>query len=690
MRGSARCDQPFPSYSWEQHEYKKQKNPKPNFEAGPKPEDGQGLPQKNRPKRRRICGAEVKRRRKAREAMGKAPTGAAHITPAPPKTKVKVPTSEADNGSTPKRGQGPTAPYVKRLHPSTSMDGTLRKHKKSRSGGNAATHSQSFAEAALRHLKVAIIDKVNPYGKVTADRENLIKCSLIEKLDRTTLSTSSSQSDDDGALAWLEKATADLKPWEEASLVVVSQDKLPKLTKASLWIPGDANHTSNDPERGLQRLTAQNPDMAIARWCNFHHEVKKDPKGHLFVFGIGDDEMAVLRKRAMRLSYTFTSLTLKASANKVKDTSSEPGTSDTQQPTSVVEPEIPLFPQQGEDHQMMVENSEEEAPKRDVGKNKVTIIQRNLQHKKVATATLCLRLDVTEDAIALIQEPWIIKSKITGLSSLNVQILSIPNQQPRTAIYAPRKIKASSMAHFCISDVTAVKVKCPWGEGKNRELILASVYLPSDVATLPPTKEMEDLVDHCLSQKVELIIGCDSNSHHLGWAAEITTLESLQNSADKELLRKRSVRKSKKTPRRLPGYKKRSQRTHIGILTKEDGNKTSNLCESAEVLMKTHFPGSSVSTAPNWMEEEIIPSINDWHLSRTIINEEKTNANLRSYCFGTKSATSNSDKQTKPYSTDDLHKYNRCHENNTNCCNGIIDITPLDIYVQEVTLVTMM
>ncbi|XP_072392212.1 uncharacterized protein [Diabrotica undecimpunctata] len=75
------------------------------------------------------------------------------------------------------------------------------------------------------------------------------------------------------------------------------------------------------------------------------------------------------------------------------------------------------------------------------------------------------------------------------------------------------------MAQFCTSDVTAVKVKCPWGKGKNRELILASVYLPSDAATLPPTREMEDLVNHCLSQKVEHIIGCDSNSHHLGWGS---------------------------------------------------------------------------------------------------------------------------------------------------------------------------
>lgn len=51
-------------------------------------------------------------------------------------------------------------------------------------------------------------------------------------------------------------------------------------------------------------------------------------------------------------------------------------------------------------------------------------------------------------------------------------------------------------------------------------LILASDYLSSDAATLPPTKEMEDLVDHCVNQKVELIICSEPNSRHLGWGSK--------------------------------------------------------------------------------------------------------------------------------------------------------------------------
>ncbi|XP_074036600.1 uncharacterized protein [Leptinotarsa decemlineata] len=76
------------------------------------------------------------------------------------------------------------------------------------------------------------------------------------------------------------------------------------------------------------------------------------------------------------------------------------------------------------------------------------------------------------------------------------------------------------MAQFSTSDLTVVKVECPVGKGKYMALIIASVYLPSDAATLPPTREMEVLVDHGLNQRVELILGCDSNSHHVSWGSK--------------------------------------------------------------------------------------------------------------------------------------------------------------------------
>jgi len=45
-----------------------------------------------------------------------------------------------------------------------------------------------------------------------------------------------------------------------------------------------------------------------------------------------------------------------------------------------------------------------------------------------------------------------------------------------------------------------------------RALVVASVYLTIDTA--PPTKKLEQLVSHCESKGLSLVITCDSNSHY--------------------------------------------------------------------------------------------------------------------------------------------------------------------------------
>ncbi|CAH1101872.1 unnamed protein product [Psylliodes chrysocephalus] len=164
----------------------------------------------------------------------------------------------------------------------------------------------------MSHLKVAIIDKDNPYGKITTVREILVKKTLMGELDKTILSASCSKTkpptfrswthsgaiitvtcDDDLTLEWLKTKVTTLKTWEEATLAVVRMDELPKLTKASLWIPGKAQADLDEKEVVLR----QNPNLHVAKWCTFHHEIKKDPKGHLFGFGIGNEEMGTLKAK---------------------------------------------------------------------------------------------------------------------------------------------------------------------------------------------------------------------------------------------------------------------------------------------------------------------------------------------------------------------------------------------------------
>ncbi|KAG8232116.1 hypothetical protein J437_LFUL012125 [Ladona fulva] len=47
-----------------------------------------------------------------------------------------------------------------------------------------------------------------------------------------------------------------------------------------------------------------------------------------------------------------------------------------------------------------------------------------------------------------------------------------------------------------------------------RRIVICSSYLPYDTPDLPPNRELEDLVNFCKTKSWDLLVGCDSNSHH--------------------------------------------------------------------------------------------------------------------------------------------------------------------------------
>jgi hypothetical protein len=54
---------------------------------------------------------------------------------------------------------------------------------------------------------------------------------------------------------------------------------------------------------------------------------------------------------------------------------------------------------------------------------------------------------------------------------------------------------------------------CEWREPE--KLIITSTYLLYDVDEPPPTKEVRDVTDYCSSRRKQLIIGSDTNAHHI-------------------------------------------------------------------------------------------------------------------------------------------------------------------------------
>lgn len=148
------------------------------------------------------------------------------------------------------------------------------------------------------------------------------------------------------------------------------------------------------------------------------------------------------------------------------------------------------------------------------------IVQANLQHSQTATATLRRSLEVTTEAIALIQEPWIRKGRICGLSNIGGKLLlDTTVSNPRTCIFAPKHINTVLMNEFCSRDLTTIRLQPNPNLGLSC-LVLASAYLPGDAEV--PTPELAALVAHCEREGLELIISADSNAHHTIWGSERT------------------------------------------------------------------------------------------------------------------------------------------------------------------------
>ncbi len=146
-------------------------------------------------------------------------------------------------------------------------------------------------------------------------------------------------------------------------------------------------------------------------------------------------------------------------------------------------------------------------------------IQANLQHSKGATANLSGHLRVKQKSIVLIQEPWVNGSRICGLNDSSYSIFYATGApKPRTCIYLPLCVLGDLVEELTTADMTVVKVDLRDG----RRICLASLYLPYDAKEVPPSPEFVELVEYAKANGLELIIGCDANSHHVLWGSSDT------------------------------------------------------------------------------------------------------------------------------------------------------------------------
>ncbi|KAJ3666437.1 hypothetical protein Zmor_001879 [Zophobas morio] len=82
-----------------------------------------------------------------------------------------------------------------------------------------------------------------------------------------------------------------------------------------------------------------------------------------------------------------------------------------------------------------------------------------------------------QNTVAIIQEPWIVKSRMAELSNLNDTVVSDTTiESPRTCIYIARNIKAVLLSQVSSRNLTAVIVKCNIERGEEQLVIASGTY----------------------------------------------------------------------------------------------------------------------------------------------------------------------------------------------------------------------
>ena len=126
-------------------------------------------------------------------------------------------------------------------------------------------------------------------------------------------------------------------------------------------------------------------------------------------------------------------------------------------------------------------------------------------------------------SIALIQEPWVHKSKVCGFSDLKTHktYYDKTHPKPRAVIVIDKSIKSYPVPDLTNRDTVAI---CVTINTHNQQTILVcSSYMPIDCPNAPGDI-ISSAVTYCSGKQLALIIGCDSNAHNTIWGSKDTNV----------------------------------------------------------------------------------------------------------------------------------------------------------------------
>ena len=148
----------------------------------------------------------------------------------------------------------------------------------------------------------------------------------------------------------------------------------------------------------------------------------------------------------------------------------------------------------------------------------ISLTQINLHRKKKAWSTLLSNTHGRRNPIILASEPYTKNNLIPKVhKDLTPYYYKKGDVRPRAAILTHKNLedRVWELSQFTTPDQVAIKIK-----HDGQELILASSYMDGNKVVPPP--ELTSLVAYANQQKLPLIVGSDTNSHHTLWGNKET------------------------------------------------------------------------------------------------------------------------------------------------------------------------
>lgn len=151
--------------------------------------------------------------------------------------------------------------------------------------------------------------------------------------------------------------------------------------------------------------------------------------------------------------------------------------------------------------------------------------QDNLNHTKAASAVIARAMVRNDTDFVLVQEPWVYRGRIKGLTQKNTQVICDTRKNKTIAcVILKTYIMHLFLTEFLSADLVAIQMMLDMNSHK-QDVILAAGYFPCDDAHAPP-ELVEKRVKHCETNKLPLTLRCDSNAHNEVWGCTGTNQKS--------------------------------------------------------------------------------------------------------------------------------------------------------------------